>query len=61
MKYCQVKKLTSWVLEAIDHTLLTFLVHKGRVLERYTPSDAGDEKILAGIVDLVERREADAL
>jgi len=42
----------------IDHTLLTFLVHQGRVLERYTPRDAGDEKILAGIVDLVQQRAA---
>ena len=40
---------------SIDHTLLTFLVHKGRVYERYTPRDAGDDKILAGILDLVER------
>jgi protein SCO1/2 len=42
----------------IDHTLLTFLVYDGRVFERYTPRDAGDTKILAGIVDLVERRDA---
>jgi len=42
----------------IDHTLLTFLVYDGHVFERYTPRDAGDPKILAGIVDLVERRGA---
>jgi protein SCO1/2 len=40
----------------IDHTLITFLVHDGRIMERYTPRDAGDEKILSGLVDLVERR-----
>ena len=42
----------------IDHTLLTFLVYDGHVFERYTPRDAGDAKIVAGIVDLVERRGA---
>jgi protein SCO1/2 len=42
----------------IDHTLLTFLVKDGRVFERYSPRDAGDPKILAGIVDLVGRRDA---
>ncbi len=40
----------------IDHTLLTFLVHEGRVLERYTPSDAGSGKMLAAVVELAERR-----
>ncbi len=43
---------------SIDHTLLTFLVQGGRIFERYTPADVGDEKILEGIVDLVERRGA---
>jgi protein SCO1/2 len=44
----------------IDHTLLTFLVQGGRVIERYTPLDAGSEKILAGVLDLVARRASEA-
>lgn len=36
----------------VDHTLITFLVFDGRVFERYTTSDVGDEKILAGLTDL---------
>ena len=45
---------------SIDHTLLTFLVQGGRVIERYTPLDAGSEKILAGVLDLVARRASEA-
>jgi len=40
----------------IDHTLITFLVQGGRIMERYTPRDAGDEKILSALVDLVQRQ-----
>ena len=40
----------------IDHTLWTFLVKEGQILERYSPRDAGDEKILAGVIDLARRR-----
>jgi protein SCO1 len=45
----------------IDHTLITFLVHRGRVFERYTPRDAGDEKVLEGVIDLVQRGRAEPL
>ena len=41
---------------SVDHTLLTFLVQGGRVMERYTPLEAGDEKILAGVLDLAARQ-----
>lgn len=42
----------------IDHTLITFLVFDGRVFERYSPADAGDGKILAGLLDLAGRAGA---
>ncbi len=45
---------------SIDHTLLAFLVHGGRVIERYTPRDAGTEKILAGVLDLAARQASEA-
>lgn len=45
----------------VDHTLITFLVYGGRIYERYSPADAGDAKILKGVLDLVQRRgEIDA-
>ena len=33
----------------IDHTLVTFLVHRGRVLERYLPQPGADERLLVDI------------
>lgn len=34
---------------SIDHTLITFLVHDGRVMERYTPDARQGEKLLADV------------
>jgi len=45
---------------SIDHTLLAFLVQGGRVIERYTPADAGTEKVLAGVLDLAARQASGA-
>ncbi len=42
----------------IDHTLVRFLVHDGRVIERYWTSDGTDEKILADLIALAEERAA---
>jgi protein SCO1/2 len=42
----------------IDHTLVRFLVHEGRVIERYWTSDGTDEEILSGLVTLAQRRAA---
>ncbi|MCA9502356.1 MAG: SCO family protein [Myxococcales bacterium] len=41
----------------IDHTLLTFLVHEGRVMERFTPQSEADE-IFEAVVALAEARHA---
>jgi protein SCO1/2 len=40
----------------IDHTLVTFLVHGGRVMERYSTRDGRDEAILADVVAMAEAR-----
>lgn len=36
----------------IDHTLVTFLVHDGRVLERYLPQPGADDRLVADVVAL---------
>ncbi len=36
----------------IDHTLVTFLVHQGRVLERYLPQPGADDRLVADVVAL---------
>lgn len=36
----------------IDHTLVTFLVHEGRVLERYLPQPGADDRLVADVVAL---------
>ena len=41
---------------SIDHTLITFLVDQGRVMERYTSRAGGDDKLLADIIVLAEAR-----
>jgi cytochrome oxidase Cu insertion factor (SCO1/SenC/PrrC family) len=43
---------------SIDHTLITFLVHEGRVMERYTTREGRDEALLADVVVLAEARRA---
>ena len=37
---------------SIDHTLITFLVHRGRVMERYTMREGRDEALLADLLAL---------
>lgn len=37
---------------SIDHTLVTFLVHDGRVLERYLTQPGSEERLLADVVAL---------
>ena len=36
----------------IDHTLVTFLVHEGRLLERYLPKPGEEERLLADVIAL---------
>jgi protein SCO1/2 len=36
----------------IDHTLVTFLVHEGRLLDRYLPTPRDDDQLLADIIAL---------
>jgi protein SCO1 len=36
----------------IDHTLVTFLVHEGRLLDRYLPKPGEDDQLLADVVAL---------
>ncbi|MFK7898650.1 MAG: SCO family protein [Myxococcota bacterium] len=43
---------------AIDHTLITFLVENGRVMQRYTARGGGDEALLADVISLAEARAA---
>lgn len=38
----------------IDHTLVTFLVHDGRVLERYLPQPGADDRLVADVVALAD-------
>ncbi|MBK7950095.1 MAG: SCO family protein [Deltaproteobacteria bacterium] len=38
----------------IDHTLVTFLVHEGRVLERYLPKPGEEDRLLADLVALAD-------
>lgn len=45
----------------IDHTLVTFLVQNGRVLERYYPRPGEADRLLADLVALAEERSADAV
>jgi protein SCO1/2 len=40
----------------IDHTLVRFLVHDGRIFERYWTNPKQDEKLLADVVALAEAR-----
>lgn len=42
----------------IDHTLVRFLVHNGRVVERYWTSDGTDEEISLDLRSLAENRAA---
>lgn len=42
----------------VDHTLIRFVVHRGRVVQRYWTSDRGDEALLADVIALAEAREA---
>lgn len=45
----------------IDHTLVTFLVHDGRILERYYPKPGEDERLFADAVALAgQGAEADS-
>ncbi|MFO0689677.1 MAG: SCO family protein [Myxococcota bacterium] len=37
---------------SIDHTLVTFLVHDGRMLERYLPKPGEEDRLLADVVAL---------
>lgn len=37
---------------SIDHTLVTFLVHDGRLLERYLPRPGEEDRLLADVVAL---------
>ncbi len=41
---------------SIDHTLVTFLVEQGRVMQRYTARASGDEELLADLVSLAQSR-----
>jgi len=41
----------------IDHTLVTFLVHDGRLLERYWPRPGEDDRLLADVVALASAAE----
>lgn len=41
---------------SIDHTLVTFLVHDGRLLERYLPKPGEEDRLLADVVALAEAR-----
>lgn len=40
----------------IDHTLITFLVEQGRVMQRYTARGTGDDALLADLTSLAEGR-----
>jgi len=42
----------------IDHTLVTFLVHDGRLLDRYRPEPGEDDRLLADVVALASRPPA---
>lgn len=44
----------------IDHTLVTFLVHRGRVLERYLPQPGADDRLLADLEALADSEGSDA-
>lgn len=46
---------------SIDHTLVTFLVHRGRVLERYLPQPGADERLLADLAALAASPGGDAV
>ena len=40
----------------IDHTLLTFLVKDGRVMERYSMQNGTDDSLFGDLVTLAEER-----
>ena len=42
----------------IDHTLITFLVHDGRMLERYLPKPGEEDRLLADVEALAAERAA---
>lgn len=42
----------------IDHTLVTFLVHEGRLLDRYLPAPGDDEQLLADVIALASEPAA---
>lgn len=44
----------------IDHTLVTFLVHRGRVLERYLPQPGADDRLLEDLTALAASGGGDA-
>lgn len=44
----------------IDHTLVTFLVHEGRLLERYLPKPGEEDRLLADLVALAQADDATA-
>lgn len=43
----------------IDHTLITFLVHDGRILESYYPRPGEDDRLLSDVLALAESAPAD--
>jgi protein SCO1/2 len=43
---------------SIDHTLITFLVHRGRVMQRYTARGQGDDKMLEDVLALADASAA---
>lgn len=45
----------------IEHTLIRFLAHEGRVIERYWTSDDRDEALLADLTALAESRRSSRL
>ena len=45
----------------IDHTLLTFLVKDGRVMERYSMQNAKDDSLFGDLVTLAEERAREAM
>ena len=44
----------------IDHTLVRFLVQKGRVIERYWTSEGRDDAILGDMIALAKERQANS-
>jgi protein SCO1/2 len=44
----------------IDHTLVTFLVHEGRLLDRYLPKPGADDQLLADVIALASAAASDS-